>query len=56
MKKTVKHPVRWFLNRAGKEIALMPYNLLHPPIKIESEGQAKALFINQSKGYRYQEI
>ena len=54
--KTVKHPLKWFLNRVGKDIALSPYNLFHPPIKAESNGHANALFINQAKGYRYQEL
>lgn len=54
--KTVKHPVRWFLNRVGKYISTKDPSLFNPPIKIGGEQHAKALFINQSKGYRYQEI
>lgn len=50
----MKHPLRWFKHRIGREI-YTKLDLFHPPIKIHSEGHAKGLHASQDKGHRYHE-
>lgn len=53
-----KHPLRWFINRVGKElIKNNTADLFNNTIKIMSEQHARALFITQKeKNYTYTEI
>lgn len=53
-----KHPLRWFINRVGKElIKNNTADLFNDTIKVMSEQHAKALFITQKeKNYTYTEI
>jgi len=53
-----KHPLRWFVNRVGKElIKNNTADLFNLPVKVMSEQHAKALFITQKeKNYTYNEI
>jgi hypothetical protein len=54
--KKIIHPLRWFENRAGKEIIKNCQDLFNPPVLIASKQHAKALFNTQKdKGYRYTE-
>jgi hypothetical protein len=56
MRKLKIHTKAWFKYRIGKEIAKVPINLFNQPFKIQSEGQAMALYLTQvEKGYQYQE-
>jgi hypothetical protein len=50
-----KRKLIWFINRVGKEVIRGELSLFHPPIKIESNQHAKALYISQTKGYKFDE-
>ena len=53
-----KHPLRWFVNRVGKElIKNNTADLFNNTVTVMSEGHARALFITQKeKNYTYTEI
>ena len=56
MKPRVKHQQKWFRNRVGQFVVAGHANLFNPPIQIASEGHAKALWVSQSKGHRYEVV
>lgn len=52
-----RKPVSWFRTRVGVNIvAGNTASLFTPPIKIESQQHAMALYLSQEKGYRYKEV
>ena len=52
-----KHQQRWFIARVSKYIVKNSNSdLFNPPIKIESEQHARAIYLTQTKGHTYNEV
>ena len=57
MRTKKKHRLKWFEFRVGHYLIKNgSSDLFNEPIKIESRGHAKALWITQTKGHAYSEL